>query len=127
MDSSVAALVYGFILGLRHALDPDHLVAVTTIVSEHRSLRRSSLVGTVWGLGHTLTLVVSGLVVILLKVSIPKNIETLLEVGVAAMLIILGALLLVRLARNRGLQVHVHSHSHDHEGTAAAHTHLHLH
>ena len=53
MDATVAtALGGGFVLGLQHALDPDHLVAVSTIVSDHKSLCRSSLIGTFWGLGH---------------------------------------------------------------------------
>src|SRR6185369_10513067 len=63
MDASItAALTLGFVLGLRHALDPDHLVAVSTIVSEHKSVARSSLVGTFWGLGHTSSLLAISLV-----------------------------------------------------------------
>ncbi len=92
MDASVwAALTLGFSLGLRHALDPDHLVAVTTIVSEHKSLARSSLVGTFWGLGHTASLFIIGLVVILLRSSIPDRVALWMEMGVAIMLIVLGA------------------------------------
>jgi ABC-type nickel/cobalt efflux system permease component RcnA len=130
MDASVlAALTLGFSLGLRHALDPDHLVAVTTIVSEHKSLARSSLIGTFWGLGHTASLLVIGLVVILLKSSIPGRVALWMEMGVAVMLIVLGANVIWRLARERGfrvhgLRIHTHAHAHDDQPT---HEHVHFH
>ena len=77
MDSTVAtALAGGFVLGLQHALDPDYLVAVSTIVSDHKSLRRSSLIGTFWGLGHSLSLLGVGLVIILLSVD-PRSYRSL--------------------------------------------------
>lgn len=125
MDASVwAALTLGFSLGLRHALDPDHLVAVTTIVSEHKSLARSSLVGTFWGLGHTASLLVIGLVVILLKSSIPDSIALWMEMSVAMMLIVLGANVMWRVARERGFKIHTHEHEHDDQPT---HEHVHFH
>src|SRR5262249_9036063 len=120
----ITVLSLGFVYGLRHALDPDHMVAVSTIVSEHKSLARSSLVGTFWGLGHTTSLLAVGLAVMLLKISIPRHLELWLEMAVAAMLVILGLGVLVGLARNRGLQLHTHSHTHDGE---PPHSHLHLH
>jgi ABC-type nickel/cobalt efflux system permease component RcnA len=90
MDAStVAVLSLGFVYGLRHALDPDHMVAVSTIVSEHKSVARSSLIGTFWGLGHTASLLVVGMAVLLLKISIPKQVGLWLEVAV--MLVILGS------------------------------------
>lgn len=125
MDASVwAALTLGFSLGLRHALDPDHLVAVTTIVSEHKSLARSSLVGTFWGLGHTASLLVIGLVVILLKSSIPDSIALWMEMSVAMMLIVLGANVMWRVTRERGFKIHTHEHEHDDQPT---HEHVHFH
>jgi ABC-type nickel/cobalt efflux system permease component RcnA len=125
MDASVwAALTLGFSLGLRHALDPDHLVAVTTIVSEHKSLARSSLVGTFWGLGHTASLLVIGLVVLLLKSSIPDSVALWMEMGVAMMLIVLGANVIWRIARERGFKIHTHEHEHDDQPT---HEHVHFH
>ena len=125
MDASVwAALTLGFSLGLRHALDPDHLVAVTTIVSEHKSLARSSIVGTFWGLGHTASLLIIGLVVILLRSSIPDRVALWMEMGVAVMLIVLGANVLWRVARERGIKIHTHTHSHDDQ---PAHEHVHFH
>lgn len=125
MDTSIgAALTLGFVLGLRHALDPDHLVAVSTIVSEHKSIKRSSLVGTFWGLGHTASLLGIGIVILLLRASIPAHFEPWMEAPVAAMLIVLGVSATWRVLRERGWQVHTHPHSH---ADGAPHTHVHLH
>jgi ABC-type nickel/cobalt efflux system permease component RcnA len=125
MDTSIgAALTLGFVLGLRHALDPDHLVAVSTIVSEHKSVARSSLVGTFWGLGHTASLLGIGVVILLLRASIPEHFEPWMEAPVAAMLIVLGISATWRAFRERGWQVHTHTHSH---ADGAPHTHVHLH
>jgi len=125
MDTSIgAALTLGFVLGLRHALDPDHLVAVSTIVSEHKSIARSSLVGTFWGLGHTASLLGIGVVILLLRASIPAHFEPWMEAPVAAMLIVLGVSATWRAFRERGWQVHTHTHSHE---DRAPHTHVHLH
>jgi cytochrome c biogenesis protein CcdA len=117
-------LTWGLLRGLSHALDPDHLVAVSTIVSEHKSLGRSSLIGTFWGLGHTVSLLAVGLLVIVFRTAIPGGIGPWLELPVAVMLIALGISATMKALRERGLQVHTHSHSHDGEGP---HTHLHLH
>ena len=124
LDSTVvAALGLGFVLGLRHALDPDHLVAVSTIVSEHKSLARSSLIGTFWGLGHSASLLGVGLVIILLRVSIPEHLLPWMEAPVAFMLIFLGISAMRRAVRERGLQIHTHLHEHG----AAPHAHVHVH
>ena len=125
MDSSISViLATGFIYGLQHALDPDHLVAVSTIVSEHKSVSRSSLVGTFWGVGHTSSLLLVSLIVLLLRVSIPDNISRWMEAPVALMLIALGVTTIIRAVRERGLRIHTHTHSHD---ESSAHTHLHIH
>jgi len=127
MDASMtAALALGFVLGLRHALDPDHLVAVSTIVSEHKSVARSSLVGTFWGLGHTTSLLAISLVILLLRTSISKHTSLWMELPVALMLIALGVNALWRTLRERGWQLHTHIHSHD-DGAPHAHIHLHAH
>jgi ABC-type nickel/cobalt efflux system permease component RcnA len=126
MNSSItASLVFGFVWGLRHALDPDHLVAVSTIVSEHKSVARSSLVGTFWGLGHTASLLVISLAVLFLRASIPANIARWMEAPVALMLIGLGATTMLRVMRGRGWRIH--SHTHVHEEAEAPHTHIHVH
>jgi ABC-type nickel/cobalt efflux system permease component RcnA len=117
----LSVLTLGFVLGLRHALDPDHMVAVSTIVSESRSLRRSSLVGTLWGLGHMLSLLCAGIIVIALKVQISDRTALWMEFVVALMLILLGVKSMLRSLHRWKL----HRHRHTHDGST--HTHLHLH
>ena len=73
MLSFAVILVLGFLLGMRHATDPDHVIAVTTIVSKQRGIAKAGLIGVLWGLGHTLTIFVVGAVVILFKVAIPPR------------------------------------------------------
>src|SRR6185295_3710329 len=112
MNSTIgAALALGFVLGLKHALDPDHLVAVSTIVSEHKSVARSSLVGTFWGLGHTASLLAVSLIVLFLRASIPTNIARWMEAPVALMLIGLGVTTMLRVMRGRGWRIHSHTHA----------------
>jgi ABC-type nickel/cobalt efflux system permease component RcnA len=120
--SLILALSLGFVLGLKHATEADHLVAVTTIVSEQRSVWRSAMVGALWGVGHTVALLAAGLLVIVLEVKIPHPLATLLEFGVALMIIFLGGRILFLTLRHR-TDVHVHTHSHD----GHAHTHFHFH
>ncbi len=125
MNSTVVtALATGFVLGLRHALDPDHLVAVSTIISDHKSFRRSSLIGTFWGLGHSFSLLGVGLLIILLRVSIPKDVLPWMEAPVAAMLIILGINATRKALMDRGVQIHTHTHQHGNEPHAHVHVHL---
>lgn len=123
-DSVIAVLSLGFVYGLRHALDADHLVAVSTIVSEHRSIWRSSLIGTFWGLGHTASLLGVGIVVLLLKISIPESITPWMEMPVAIMLITLGILSVWQAWRNQSVSLHTHTHTHNEEGV---HSHVHVH
>jgi len=117
----VTVLALGFALGLKHALDPDHMVAVSTIVSESKSIARSSLVGTFWGLGHTMSLLLAGIAVIAFRIRIPERMALWMEFAVALMLVILGAKALLKPLR--GWNVHIHRHSHD----GSSHIHLHLH
>ena len=91
----LAVLGLGFFLGLKHATDADHVVAVTTFVSEERSILRSCWIGAFWGLGHTISLAVAGLIVVGLKVEISQWMESRLEMLVAAMLVGVGARVLV--------------------------------
>jgi ABC-type nickel/cobalt efflux system permease component RcnA len=120
--SPLAVLGFGFVLGLRHALDVDHLAAVSTIVSERRSLWRSTLVGIVWGIGHTTSLLAVAIVVIGLRADIPPVVADVLELGVAAMLIGLGVRLLHTVVRSAA----VHAHPHAHDGHAHVHPHVHV-
>lgn len=114
-------LVLGFVLGLRHALDPDHLAAVATLVAHERSLRRSSLVGVFWGLGHTAALLAFGVALAAFRLTLTPHFSQFLEFLVGCMLAVLGIDVLRKLAK--GPRVHAHSHSHD----GVTHTHLHLH
>ncbi|MGE5175193.1 MAG: hypothetical protein ACM3JJ_02360 [Hyphomicrobiales bacterium] len=94
-------LVLGFALGLRHALDPDHLVAMSTLVSRERNPLRSAVLGGTWGLGHCLALFTVGLVVVLAHVPVPEPIGHAMEVGIGFMLIGLGATSLLLGAKRR--------------------------
>jgi ABC-type nickel/cobalt efflux system permease component RcnA len=122
MNSAMLVLGFGFVLGLKHATEADHLVAVSAIVSEQRSVWRSSVVGALWGLGHTAALFAAGVVLILLRVSIPERVGALLELAVALMIVFLGTRILFILLRQRR-DVHVHAHTHG----GRTHTHLHFH
>lgn len=121
LPTFTVALGLGFVLGLKHALDADHIVAVSTIVSEHKSISMSSLIGTCWGLGHTASLFIMGFVVILFRLAIPPTLALLMEFGVAAMLVLLGANVIRKLFQ--GKKVHIHAHEHD----ELTHTHVHIH
>lgn len=107
--SLLFTLGLGFTLGLRHATEADHVVAVATIVSERRSVLASAVVGMYWGIGHTLSLLAAMLAVLALGMAIPDNVAGLLEFGVAVMIIGLGLRLLWLTATGRD---HVH-HGHD--------------
>lgn len=119
--SAFAILTTGFVIGLRHALDADHLAAVSAIVSNRKSIWSSSVVGGLWGIGHTFSLFAVGALVILLKVNISGTVETYLEAAVGVMLVFLGLNVFRRLLQSEKL----HAHQHIHEGHA--HTHIHLH
>ncbi len=120
--STLAVLGLGLAFGLKHATEVDHIVAVSTIVSEHRNLLRSVVVGALWGLGHTAALIAVGVVVLALRVTIPPWVASWLEFGVALMIIGLGISALLRALRKRR-DVHLHRHSHD----GISHVHIHFH
>ncbi|HSS20538.1 MAG TPA: hypothetical protein VLL54_10720 [Pyrinomonadaceae bacterium] len=117
-----ALLGLGLIFGLKHATEVDHVVAVSAIVSEHRNVFRSALVGALWGAGHTASLVIVGLVVLVFRVTIPVHVAGWLEFGVALMIITLGVVAIFRVLRQRR-DVHLHQHTHD----GQAHVHVHFH
>lgn len=117
-------LVVGLLLGLRHASDPDHLAAVTTLIaSEERRerLRKATLMGLFWGLGHGTTLVLIGLPLVLLGRYLPEGIQTAAETAVGAIIVLLAARLLLRWRRGA-----FHAHAHRGEG-GRVHRHLHSH
>jgi sulfite exporter TauE/SafE len=122
MDSSlIAALGLGFLLGVRHALEADHVAAVSTFVSQERSVLRSCLRGTFWGLGHALALLGAGVAVVAFKLQVTPELERGLERVVAVVLVGLGGHVLIRTLSAVSLHRHEHSHG------SAPHSHLHVH
>src|SRR5262245_39468413 len=105
--SNLFVLGLGFILGIKHAADPDHIVAVTTFVGKSRHMGRACAIGLFWGLGHTIALSIVGLLVIALKIPISKWLADRIELIVAVMLVILGARLIST--------VHTRWHQHHHD------------
>jgi high-affinity nickel permease len=121
--TSLAALLgLGFLLGVQHATDADHLAAVSTLASRHRGVVRSALLGTFWGAGHTLALLAAGAVTVTLRLTISPEVAQALEELVGVMLIVLGA---QAVAQTLGATV-VHRHAHAHGG-GEGHAHLHVH
>lgn len=120
MVSPWAILFLGLLLGVRHAFDPDHLVAVTTIVSEYRNPLRAIWVGVSWGLGHTTTLFLVGALLLVVKVPMPERLTLLFESLVGVVLVVLGVQVFLSFRRRH---VHLHPHSHGEE----AHLHFHSH
>ena len=116
----IAALALGVLLGLKHSLDPDHVVAVSTIVGEYRNPLKSFWVGISWGLGHTTTLFLIGIFIIALRLTIPDRMALLLEFGVGIMLVGLGTQVVYGFRKKK-----VHQHGHEHE--EAGHQHYHSH
>ena len=133
MASLVSILLLGFFLGMRHATDPDHVIAVTTIVARQRRVGAAVLIGVLWGIGHTLTMVAVGGAIIVFGVVIPPRLGLTMELSVALMLILLGLLNVAGIMRwitAIATPVHVHphrhgdyAHSHAHGQTPAAHGH----
>jgi high-affinity nickel-transport protein len=116
VDPLASAAALGFVLGLQHATDADHLVAVATIVSRERRVGDGVLVGLAWGLGHMTTLTLAGLLVVALNLRLTTAVGTGLELAVAAMLVGLGALRL-----RDALRAPIADH--DHGGVATLHAH----
>jgi len=116
----LAALALGILLGSKHSLDPDHVVAVSTIVSEYKNPLRSFWVGISWGLGHTTTLLIIGIVIIALRLTIPDRMALLFEFAVGVMLVGLGIQVIYSFRKKK---VHQHAHGHEEE----AHHHFHSH
>ncbi|HXG02534.1 MAG TPA: hypothetical protein VNO23_03845, partial [Candidatus Binatia bacterium] len=129
-DPVLTAALLGFVLGLQHATDPDHLVAVATIVTRERGFAAGVAVGICWGLGHAFTLALAGLVVIALNVRLPAPLVTGFELAVAAVIVALGAGRLADALRDpQAFGAWPVAQDHDHGGRAVLHRHprWHLH
>ena len=132
MISFFSIIAVGFFLGMRHATDPDHVIAVTTIVSHQRNLLKAAMTGIFWGIGHTLTIFVVGTVIILFDVVIPARIGLSMELSVGLMLIVLGVMNIVSFLRSapsisqpyQETEV-VHQHPHSHGDYVHSHAHGH--
>ncbi len=128
MITLLSIIVLGFFLGMRHATDPDHVVAVTTIVSRQRSIRHAALIGVLWGLGHTITILVVGSAIILFGIVIPARVGLTMELSVGLMLILLGILNLSGIMRwitETVTPLHMGHHAHPHEQVDCVHSHSH--
>src|SRR5712692_10242955 len=91
MITALSLILLGFFLGMRHATDPDHVIAISTIVARQRTtIRDAILIGALWGVGHTLTVAVVGGAIILFSVVIPRRLGLTMEMAVALMLVVLG-------------------------------------
>lgn len=123
MDTSlIAALGLGFLLGVRHALDADHVAAMSTFVSQDRSVLRSCLRGTFWGIGHTAALLAAGVAVVAFKLQISPALEQGIERVVGLVLVLLGGHVVLRTLG----AVSLHRHEHSHGGAPHSHVHVHV-
>lgn len=130
MITFLSIMALGFVLGMRHATDPDHVIAVTTIVSRQRSARHAAMIGALWGLGHTLTILIVGSGIILFNIAIPPRLGLSMELSVGLMLILLGILNLTGVMRwiteaFTPPQNAMHGHAHLHGGCVRASSHAH--
>jgi len=136
MINFLSILALGFFLGMRHATDPDHVIAVTTIVARERQISKSAWIGAFWGVGHTITIFAVGAAIILFDIVIPPRLGLSMELAVGFMLILLGVINIASFFR--GLPASrdaamsappnpelVHSHAHSHGDFVHTHPHAH--
>ena len=126
MIATTASLGLGLIVGARHALEPDHLAAVSTLVTTTNDRRSAAWLGALWGLGHTLALVGVGGALLVLDDALPARVSAAFELVVAAMLIVLGARAVIRGVRNREGDAGLHRHGAVVHAHAGAGQHLHV-
>ena len=138
-DLPLPVLLLGLLFGVQHATDPDHVIAVATIVARTRRFGAGALVGAFWGVGHTITITAVGVAIIVFNVTVPPRVALSLELAVALMLILLGLLRIVWVFRESDPvplahfgEPHVHEagpglHSHEHTHGGAVHRHPHVH
>jgi ABC-type nickel/cobalt efflux system permease component RcnA len=133
MVSFLSIIALGFFLGMRHATDPDHVIAVTTIISRQRNVTRAALVGAFWGLGHTVTIFAVGTLIIVFDLVIPPRVGLSMELSVGVMLMLLGFMNVRSFLRsmpasameNAQQSGRVHSHVHSHGDYVHSHSHGH--
>lgn len=118
----LSVLTLGLLLGMRHALEADHVAAVASLATRSRSVKETTRLGIAWGMGHTLTLFVIGSAVLLMDNLVPETVARSLELAVGVMLIVLGVDVIRRLIRDG-----IHFHVHQHDGQRHVHAHGHSH
>ena len=122
MESLIAtSLFLGFVLGLAHACDPDHLVAVGALTAEAKNARQASVLGMVWGAGHTIALTLIGILVLSVKWTLPHQFSFLMEAIVGLIIVLLG----FNLVWQSFQKITIHTHQHKHEETIHSHVHVH--
>ena len=130
MFGFLSIVIIGFFLGMRHATDPDHVIAVTTIVSRQRSMKHAALIGVLWGVGHTITIFIVGAAIILFGLAIPPRVGLAMELSVGIMLILLGILNLsgaIRWLTEKWTPSRTAAHAHAHVHGDYIHSHPHGH
>jgi high-affinity nickel permease len=133
MDAaSIVILLTGLGFGFAHSLDADHVVAITTLVCNNRSIRKSVASATVWGIGHSAVLFIVGLAVLILRVAIPESVVNIFEFAAAILLVALGIYVIrpliterIHLHQHKAGIAHKHSHSHSHTPDTTGHHQLH--
>ncbi len=128
--SAIFILLTALGLGLVHSLDPDHIVAVSTLVCKNKSIRKSISSAVVWGIGHSIVLFIVGAIVLLLRVAIPESVVNIFELAAGLLLIVLGAYVLKPVLQER-IHKHQHAtgqtHTHSYDGHGHSHEHGHTH
>ena len=132
MIAFLSIIALGFFLGMRHATDPDHVIAVTTIVGRERKISNAAWIGVFWGVGHTLTIFVVGAAIIVFGLVIPPRLGLSMELSVGLMLLLLGVMNVVSFVRSLPTQREtgsapkvLHSHAHSHGDYVHSHQHGH--
>lgn len=132
----ISILAIGFLIGLQHALEADHVAAVASLASRNQSISQTMRRGALWGIGHTVALLAVGSIIILMDKTVPDTMAHWLEFAVGVMLVLLGADVIRRLIRERvhfhlhkheNSDLHIHAHSHRGEGVHNKSTHQHSH
>ena len=127
MLSLFTVLGFGFLLGLRHATDADHVVAVTTILGKHGKIRHSTLIGILWGIGHSITVTLIAIPIIFYSFVVSEILGNSLEFLVGAMLVILGIFTLSGVTKKiseDSIPISIHKHAHKSK-VGTDHSHLH--
>jgi len=120
ITDTIIMLGLGFLLGVEHAFEPDHIVAISSLISKEKNLKKTTILGAIWGVGHTTTLFLAGIIILTLKITIPKTIALSLEFLVGLVIIFLGFYVIRNIIEKKK---HIHKHTHN----GRTHTHIHSH